>query len=342
MAKPAHLVLTRTQTSAAEDYFSERPQTQRQRAASYASGMMALHRSQSEASVMPMRSPGYRPPPTPAWDGSRTPHGMQIAPAAVDYFHAQTAERTSWRALQNLAMVAGGRCIVSLGLAGVSEAYVRGGLLALPNRPEPLSGVMQHFHQEVFILGAVGAVIGLLLHTIGVGRFHHDTSKINRRRAHIVGAAATLGAFMVAGGGAWYAYALVQNAKTQAWETLPVRAVGNGCVFFSIPASFSSSELTHGVIPIKNRILWRDACFAGGGALLMAWAQMSAPHPPAPLWAREVTQCLGIVLTALGGALPRVDAMRAQATARRESRPAPAGLDEALYGGIELETLRNA
>jgi hypothetical protein len=174
-----------------------------------------------------------------------------------------------------------------------------------------------------------------------VARFHHDTSKINRRRAHLVGTAATVGALMVAGGGAWYAYALVQDTRAPVWETLPVRAVGNGCVFFSIPASFSSSELTHGVIPIRNRILWRDMCFAGGGMLLMAWAQMAAPTPPAPLWAREVTQCAGIVLTALGGALPRVDAMRAQAHARQGASPNTAALAQPLDGSVELEAVRS-
>lgn len=314
MPRPPDIRIARVHTQADLDYFSMQPLERAALGATYASGMAAHHAAQS---------PAFRPPPTPAWGGSRTPHGMQIAAEAVDYFHAQTGERKSWRAVQNLAMVAGGRCVISLGLAGVSEAYVRGGLLALPKVDQQSGSLqaVQNFHVPIFTLGALGAAAGLLMHTIGVARFHHDTSKINRKRAHIVATAATLGALLVAGGGAYYAYALVQKDAKAVWGTLPIRALGNGCVFFSIPASFTSSELTHGLTPVQNRILWRDLCFAGGGMFLMAWAQISSPTPPAPLWAREVTQCVGIVMTALGGALPRVEAMRAQATARRMASP---------------------
>lgn len=293
----------------AEDYFALRPVRPTYR------------RHVSTQSVQSARSTlaPYRPTPTPAWEGSRTPHGMQIAPDAVDYFHHETSGQRSWRAMQNLALVATGRCLVSLGLAGISEAYVPGGLATGPDRTDAVAGIAlspHDFRFTVFVLGALGTVTGLLAHTIGVARFHHDTSKINRRRAHLVATAATVGAFLIAGGGAFYAYTLVQKDVAAGWGALPMRAVGNACLFFSIPASFSSSELVWGATPMRNRILWRDAFFASGGMTLIAWGQMSLGPNAAPLWARETTQCVGIVLTALGGALPRVDAMHAQALAR--------------------------
>ena len=73
----------------------------------------------------------------------------------------------------------------------------------------------------------------------------------------------------------------------------------------------------HGQLPLHNRILVRDIGLAIGGGMMLIWAQISAATaPPAPLWARELAQVGAVVGIAVGAALPRVDALNAQADAR--------------------------
>lgn len=236
-----------------------------------------------------------------------------LPPEAVDYFHQATAERHSWRAMHNLALVTGGRCVVALGLAGVSEAFARGGL----NAHAPHRG---SFHPTVFILGCVGAAVGLGLHVWGVLRFYQDTAQLNRQRAVVVGVAGVLGAVLVTGGGTLYAWGMVHHRSHVVWETLPIRSVGNALVFACIPNSFAASEMVHGNVPIRHRLIARDGAFALGGMFLMAWAQIASPCPPGPLWSRELAQCAGIMGIAIGGALPRSDSNRAQAATRQAHR----------------------
>ena len=262
--------------------------------------------------------------PTP-WIGAATSPGVQVDPAAVDYFNATTAERHSWRALQNLGLVAGGRSLLTLGLGGVLQGFSPAAIGANPmvpgNRPHPMMphhGAPEIAHPAIFGLGVAGAVIGLALHATGLGRFYNDTSKISRRRALAVLTAGTSGALLVTAGGAYYLYGIVVKREAILWEALPMRSVGNFLVYGAIPNSFSASEMVHGNIPLKNRIVLREFFFALGGMFLMTWAQISTPDPPAPLWAREIAQCFGIICIAMGGALPRVDGMRAQAQLRAE------------------------
>jgi hypothetical protein len=263
-------------------------------------------------------------PPTP-WSGAAMSPGIRVEPEAVDYFHEATADRRSWRAAQNMAMVVGGRCVVSLGLGGVIQSFIPGSLTA-PRPPVATPGTPPHlgrhmFHPVIFWLALTGAAIGLAVHTYGVVRFYRDTSSINRNRAIMVATAATLGAFMVAGGGVQYSYAVINQDSRATWEALPVRAIGNFLVFACLPNSFSASEVVHGQLPIGHRILIRDLSLALGGAALLVYSQVSSAKPePAPLYARELTQVAGIIGIGIGAALPRVDAMRAQADARAAHR----------------------
>lgn len=241
-----------------------------------------------------------------------------VPPGAVDYFYSVNAERRSWRAVRNLGLVITGRCVISLGLGGLSQSFVPGPLSsphppAGPNGPQPLGTVHHHWLLQ---LGIVGTVIGLLVHLSGVYCFHADTRKINTKRAHLAAAAGIAGVLLVAGGGVQASLGAVELDSRQQWEALPVRSLGNFLVFGALPNSFASSEIVHGLTPLKHRLIVRDVCFAAGGGFLMAWAMLSTPSPPAPLWAREMTQCLGIFGVAAGGALPRSEAQRAQADAR--------------------------
>jgi hypothetical protein len=261
--------------------------------------------------------------PTP-WIGAATSPGVQVDPAAVDYFNATSAERHSWRAMQNLGLVAVGRSLLTLGLGGVLEGFslmainAQAPLRPVPGAPPTAPGrrSVEIAHPVIFGLGMAGAAVGLSMHVAGLARFYSDTSKIKRRRAQIVLAAGTAGAVLVTVGGSYYLYGIVAKRDTILWEALPLRSVGNFLVYGAIPNSFSASEMVHGDIPLKNRVLLRDLFFALGGMFLMTWAQISTPDPPAPLWAREIAQCLGIICIAMGGALPRVDGMRAQAQLR--------------------------
>jgi hypothetical protein len=258
------------------------------------------------------------------WPGALHSPNLGVSPEAVDYFHGANAQKRSWRAVKNLTLVAGGRCTVALGLGGISQSYVPGGLSdPHPPAPKPGERVTPLTHDEhpwLFWMGLAGAILGLVVHTYGVYRFHCDTKSFNRKRAHIVATAATVGAFMVAGGGAQAAFAQIQRNRNGLWEALPVRAVGNFFVYGAVPNSFAASELVWGLTPIKHRNVIRDLGFATGGAMLMTWAFLGSPDPPAPLYAREIAQCLGIVCLAIGGALPRSEAMRAASTARLQAR----------------------
>lgn len=272
-----------------------------------------------------VRHPSSQLSPPPAWEGAALSPGIRVEPEAVDYFHEATADRRSWRAAQNMAMVVGGRCVVSLGLGGVIQSYIPGSLTA-PRPPVASPGTPTHlgrtqFHPTIFWMALTAAIIGLSVHTYGVLQFYRDTSSINRNRGILVATAATLGAFMVAGGGVQYSYAVINQDSRATWEALPVRAIGNFLVFACLPNSFSSSEVVHGQLPLNHRILIRDLSLAVGGAALLIYSQASSARPePAPLYARELTQVAGIIGIGIGAALPRVDAMRAQADARAAHR----------------------
>lgn len=261
----------------------------------------------------PTRLPpeAFLAPPAPVL--SLTPR-IGLPPEAVDYFHGQTAERTSWRAMQNLGLVAGGRCVVALGLGGVSEAFLRGGVAGrIGDGPSA-------FHPSIFALSCLGVAAGFSLHAWGTARFYLDTAQLNRHRALVVAVFGALGAVLVTGGGTFYAWGLAHHREDAVWETLPIRAIGNAFVFACIPNSFASSEMVHGNVPIKHRLIARDSAFALGGMFLMAWAQISTPCPPGPMWSRELAQCAGIIGIAIGGALPRSDSNRAQAAQRTALR----------------------
>lgn len=276
----------------------------------------------SHASTGSRHSNHYTPT---RWAGAATSPGVTVSPAAVDYFNQVTADRHSWRALQNLGLVAVGRCLLTLGLAGVLEAYVPGAITHTAGgkptcMPPPRPGFAVDYHPAIFGLGIAGTVIGFCAHTWGIARFYNDTRAINERRANVVASIAMLGATLVTTGGTFYLYGILDQRDKVLWEALPLRAIGNFCVFGAIPNSFSASEIVWGDIPVRNRLILRDLFFALGGMMLMTWAQISTPDPPAPLWAREVTQCLGIICIAIGGALPRVDGQRAAADLRELER----------------------
>jgi hypothetical protein len=312
MRSPRHLQLPPAWENAQEDSYNLLPM--RPTTARFNSDQSRLTRSSG--------GDGTSRVPTP-WIGAATSPGVQVDPAAVDYFNATSAERHSWRALQNLMLVAGGRSLLTLGLGGVLQGFSPAAIGANPMVPGhdpypmmPHHGAPEIAHPVIFGLGVAGAAVGLALHTTGLGRFYNDTSKISRRRAQAVLTAGTTGALLVTVGGAYYLYGIVVKREAILWEALPMRSVGNFLVYGAIPNSFSASEMVHGNIPIQNRVVLRDLFFALGGMFLMTWAQISTPDPPAPLWAREIAQCFGIICIAMGGALPRVDGMRAQAQLR--------------------------
>ena len=231
------------------------------------------------------------------WPGSITSPGITVAPEAVDYFHQQnhTGTVTSTRALTSLGLVAGGRITMALGLAGVSTGF-------------------KHGQAHPYVLGALGIGAGFCLSATGITRSYNDTACLNVRRARVSAAAATLGALMVAGGGVLVS---AGHGKAMAvYEGLPLRAVGNFLVYGAIPNAFSAAEIVHGDSPIHHRVLTRDLTMALSGMFLMTWAHISTPTPPAPLWAREASQCAGIVCLAVSGALARTDTSRAQSNAR--------------------------
>jgi hypothetical protein len=246
--------------------------------------------------------------------------GINVDPQAVDYFDRTTHNLRSFRALQNLSYVVGGRVLVSLGIGGVSEGFVPGGVHRhVPPGGSPVFDASQ-FNQTFFVLGAVGATVGVFLSAQGALRFYRDTNAINHNRAVAAATASCMGALMVAGGGVYYTYATMHRNKAGQWGMIALRAVGNGLIFGAIPNSFCSSEIVWGDSPIKHRIATRDGCFALGGALFLLWGAMSAPTPGAPLGAREVVQCLAIACLAVAGALPRTDMTRAQAAERIAAR----------------------
>lgn len=260
-----------------------------------------------------------------AWSGATQTQDYRVAAEAVDHFCQANGPKRSWRAAHNLGLVVGGRCLISLGLGGIIQAFIPGPLTSdrprqLPGATAPHLGHGLH-HPAIFALGLVGAAVGLGLHTFGISRFYADTACINRRRARLVATAATLGAMMVAGGGTQYSYASINENKDATWEALPVRAMGNFLVFACLPNSFGASELVHGQLPLGHRVIIRDVSLALGGACLLIWCQISAAYPhPAPLVAREAAEVAGIIGIALGAALPRVDAFSAQAEARAAQR----------------------
>lgn len=253
-----------------------------------------------------------------------------MQPEAVDYFNTVTEERQSWRAMKNLALVATGRCTLTLGLGGVLEGFAPGRIgnkaptVPMGDGAEGFGAMMPMplalYHKALFGLGLAGCLVGISVHAAGLARFYNDTASINKKRAQVVCAAATTGAALVTVGGAYYLYGVIHRRETIVWEALPMRTIGNFLVYGAIPNSFSASEITHGNTPLPNRVLLRDLFFALGGAFLMTWAQISTPDPPAPLWARELAQCAGIICIAIGGALPRVDGMRAQSQLRTRGR----------------------
>lgn len=243
------------------------------------------------------RSPPNPSPRVSPWPGHFTSPGISVAPEAVDYFQQATGGETSTRALTSLALVAGGRVMVALGVAGVSTAF-------------------EHGTTRHYVLGGLGVGAGLLVAAVGIGRSHRDTSHLNVRRAHVSAAASIVGALLVAGGGVMVAAGQASGQVAVVYEALPLRALGNFFVLGAIPNAFSSAEIVHGDVPIPHRVATRDLTMALAGAFLMTWAHLSAPNPPAPLWARELSQCGGIVCLALSGALARTDMSRAQAKAR--------------------------
>lgn len=228
-----------------------------------------------------------------------TSPGITVAPEAVDYFHQrnQTGTETSTRALTTLGLVAGGRITMALGLAGVSTGFKHGGT-------------------HPYVLGALAIGCGFTLTALGVVRSYNDTACLNVRRAQVSAAAAIIGAMLVAGGGVFVSASQANGNTAGVYEALPMRAIGNFLVYGAIPNAFSAAEIVHGDAPIRHRVLTRDLTMALAGMFLMTWAHISTPKPPAPLWAREVAQCGGIVCLALSGALARTDMSRAQSNAR--------------------------
>jgi hypothetical protein len=224
--------------------------------------------------------------------------GFGVTPEAVDYFEGHTQGRTSMRAATNLTLVTSGRIAIALGLAGVYTGYRE-----------------QTIH---LALGIAGIAVGAALCGFGAYRFWGDTAQFNRRLANLAAAASAVGVMLSTGGGVLYTWSHVIDNRTVLYGSTAVRTAGSVLLFGAMPAGFSSSEIVWGDSPITNRVAIRDAAYAHGAALLMAWAHLSSPNPPAPLWSREALQCLGIALVGAGASLARTDMSRADAQTQRQ------------------------
>lgn len=226
------------------------------------------------------------------------PVGLGVTPEAIDYFEGHTQGRTSLRAASNLSLVTVGRVTMALGLAGVYTGY--------------------HTQNWQLGVGITGIVLGAALTGYGAYRFWGDTAQFNRRLAHVAATASVLGIVLAAGGGVLYTWSRVVENRTLLYTSTGVRTAGSVLLFGAMPAGFCASEIVWGDTPLQNRVALRDAAYAHGAALLMAWAHLSAPDPPAPLWSREALQCLGIALVSAGASLARTDMSRADAHAQRQ------------------------
>lgn len=239
-------------------------------------------------------SPDYRVSP-----GHFSPAaGLGVTDQAVDYFTQHTAGRTSLRAPVNLGLVTSGRVTIALGLVGVYTGYDEA--------------------KWRMALGITGIVVGVALAGWGTWRFRADTMQFNHRLANLAASSSALGIVLSTAGGVLYTWAHLQDNRSALWGSTAVRTAGSILLFGAMPPGFSSTEIVWGDSPLTNRVVVRDAAYAHGAALLMAWAHLSTPSPPAPLWSREALQCLGIALLATGASLARTDMSRQEAMAQRQ------------------------
>lgn len=244
--------------------------------------------------------------------------GIGVPVERIDYFHQETVTRRNPRALINLGLVATGRVILSLGLGGLSQAFVPphhapgmvvGGPAMGPGRP----GVA---HSSASVLSAVATALGTTVALVGMGSFAYDTWQLSPRRAMLVAGCNLVGVLSVAGGGVVFLYGIDKKSALDAWLASIPRSIGNFLIFGAVPNSFAASELIHGDIPLPHRAAVCLFSVALGGAMLMFWAHITSAPINAPLWAKEVAQSIGIVGILLGVSVAFSSMRRLQAEQR--------------------------